>query len=96
MIHAGHPVGIHGGFFHYCVLAPVALDLAHQMQQVVVAVAVIHQHDEVGQVFACFGAEAVGHFQTESVVFHVGAHFGVRFGDAAEFPFSSRYRAPPS
>jgi hypothetical protein len=36
------------------VFAPVALDLDDQMQQVVIAVAVIHQHDEVGQVPARF------------------------------------------
>ncbi len=50
MIHSRHPVGIHGGFLLVRVLAPVALDLDHEMQRVSRAVAVIYQHDEVGQV----------------------------------------------
>ena len=54
MVHAGHPVGIHRGFFLFGILAPVALDLDHQIQQIVRAVAVIDQHDEVGQIFPRF------------------------------------------
>jgi hypothetical protein len=34
------------------VLAPVALDLDDEVQQVVGALAVVDQHDEVGQVLA--------------------------------------------
>lgn len=87
MVHAGNPVGVHRGFLFHRVLAPVALDLDHEIQQVVVAVAVIHPHDEVGQIFAHLGAETIRHFQTEAVVFHIGAHLGMRFRDAAKFAF---------
>ena len=48
------------------------------------ALAVIDQHDEVGQVAAHRRAEAVGHFEAEVVVLDVGEHPGVRLGDAAE------------
>jgi hypothetical protein len=41
------------------VLAAVALDLDHQVQQVVGTVPVVHQDDEVGQVAAQLGAAAV-------------------------------------
>ena len=87
MVHAGHPVGLHRGFLLLRVLAPVALDLDHEMQQVIGAVTVIHQHDEVGQILPRLGAVAVRHFQAEVMVLGVGAHLRVRFGDAAEFAF---------
>ena len=63
VVHAGHPVGFHGGLLLLGILAAVALDLDDQVQQVVVAVAVIHQHDEVGQVLARLRAVAVRHFE---------------------------------
>lgn len=63
---------------------PVALDLDHEMQRVIGAVPIIHQHDEVGQTIACPGAVAIRHFQTEVVVLCVGDHLGMRFSDAAE------------
>ena len=84
MVHARHPVGVHRGFLLLRVLAAVALDLDHEMQQVVVAVPVVHQHDEVGQILPRLRAVAVRHFQAEIVVLHVGAHLRMRLGDAAE------------
>ena len=72
MVHAGHPVGVHRGLLLLRVLAPVALDLDDQVQQVVGAVAVVDQHDEVGQVLARLGAVAVRHLEAEVVVLHVG------------------------
>jgi len=48
VVHAGHPVGVHGRFFLDRVLATVALNLDDEMQQVVLTMAVIDQHDEVG------------------------------------------------
>ena len=84
MVHAGHPVGVHRGFLLLRVLAPVALDLDHEMQRIVGTVAVIHQHDEVGQILPRFGAVAIRHFQAKIVVLGVGDHLGMRFGDAAE------------
>ena len=57
------------------------------MQQIIVAVAVIHQHDEVGQIPPRLGAVAVGHFQAEVVVLDVGVDARVGFGDAAELGF---------
>src|SRR5690606_17339608 len=50
VIHAGNPVGVHGGLLFLGVLAPVALDLDDQVQRVVLAVAVVHLHDEVRNV----------------------------------------------
>ena len=84
MVHAGHPVGVHRGFLLLRILAAVALDLDDEMQQVIGAVAVIHQHDEVGQILPHLGAVAIRHFQAEVVVLHVGDHLGMRFGHAAE------------
>src|SRR4051794_32601341 len=55
------------------------------MQQVFVAVPVIHKHDEVWKVLAGLGAISIGHFQAEVMVLGVGDHFGMRFSDAAEF-----------
>ena len=72
MVHAGHPVGVHRGFLLLRILAPVALDLDDEMQQVVVAVAVIDQHDEVGQILPRLRAVAVRHFEPEVVVLDVG------------------------
>ncbi len=84
MVHARHPVGVHRGFLLLRVLAPVALDLDDEMQQVIGAVAVIHQHDEVGPILPHLGAVAVRHFQAEIVVLGVGDHLGMRLGHAAE------------
>ena len=46
--------------------------------------AVVDQHDEVGQILAGFRAETVGHLEAEVVVLHVGSDLRVRLGDAAE------------
>ena len=54
------------------VLAPVALDLDDEMQRVVRAVAVVHQHDEVGQILPRLGAVAIRNLETEVVVLGVG------------------------
>ena len=42
VVHAGHPVGFHRGFLLLGVFAAVAFDLDDQMEEVVVAVAVVH------------------------------------------------------
>ena len=55
-----------------------------RLQQIIVAVAIIHAHDEVRQVLAHFRTIAVRHFQAEVVVLDVGANAGMRFGHAAE------------
>ena len=47
-------------FFLLGVLASVALDFDYEVEQVVVAVAVVDEHDEVGQVGARRGAVPVG------------------------------------
>ena len=96
LIHAGHPVGVHRGLLLLRVLAPVALDLDDQVQQVVVAVAVVHQHDEVGQILARLRAVAVGHFEAEVVVLDVGAHLRMRLGHAAELGFPVAVEDRPS
>ena len=85
VVHTGNPVGVHGGFLFLGVFAPIALDLDDQVQGVVLAVAIIHQDDEVGHVCARFRAVAVGHFQAEVVVLDVGTNPGMGFGHAAEF-----------
>jgi hypothetical protein len=54
------------------------------MKKVVRTVAVIDEDDEVGDVFPHVGAEAVGHFQAEVVIFHIGDHLGMTFRDTAE------------
>lgn len=50
VVHAGHPVGVHGGFFLLGVFAAIALDLDNELKQVILAAAVAHQHDEIGNV----------------------------------------------
>ena len=72
-------------FFLFGVLTPVAFDFDDQVQQVVLTVTVIHQHDEIGEVFAGLGTIAVRHFQTEIVIFDIGLDPRMRFRHAAEF-----------
>ena len=50
IVHARHPVGFHRRLLFLGVLPPVALDLDDQVQEVVVAVAIVDQDDEVGPV----------------------------------------------
>ena len=54
MVYSGHPVGLHGGFLFFRVLAPVAFDLDDEVEKIIFAVPVIDAHDEVGQVEAVF------------------------------------------
>ena len=49
MIHTWRPVGLHGRFLLLRVLAPVAFDLDDEVQEILVALSVIHQHDKVGR-----------------------------------------------
>ena len=83
-------------FFLLGVLAAVALDLDHEVEQVVVAVAVVDEHDEVGEVGARGGAVPVGDIEPQRVVLDVGADPRVRFDEAAELGLPSRCRRPPS
>ncbi len=48
---------------------PVALDLDHEMQRVIGAVVIIHQHNEVRSILPRLGTVAIGHFQPEIMVF---------------------------
>ena len=84
MIHTGHPVGLHGGLLFFGVLAAIAFDFHNQVQQVVFAVAVLHQHDEVRDVAPHLRAVAVGHFEAQVLVFNISSHAWVRLGHAAE------------
>ncbi|MNT85865.1 hypothetical protein D3C72_2260840 [compost metagenome] len=52
MVHSGHPVVLHGEFLFLGILAAISLDLHDEMQEIVLAAAIIHQHDEVGAVDA--------------------------------------------
>ena len=83
-VHAWYPVGLHGRFFLFGVLASVALDLDHEVEQVVVAVAIVHEHDEVGEVGARLGAVPVGDLQPQTVVLDVGADRRLRLDEATE------------
>jgi hypothetical protein len=71
VVHAGDPVGVHRGLLVLGILAPVALDLDNEVQRVVVAMAIIHQDDEVGQVAAHLGTVPVRHLEAQVVVFDV-------------------------
>ncbi len=84
MVHAGHPIGVHGQFLFLGVLAPIALDLDHQIERIAGPAPIIHLHDEIGQVFPRLRAVAIGHFQTEVVILGVGDDLWVRLGNAAE------------
>ena len=52
VVHTRHPVNLHGVLLLLGVLSPVAFDFDDQVQQIVIAMAVINVHDEVRQVFA--------------------------------------------
>ena len=71
-------------FFSLASSPPVALDLHHEVQEVVFAVAVVHQDNEVGHVDAGLGLKAIRHLEPEPVVLDVGAHARMRLGHAAE------------
>ena len=84
VVHTGDPVGFHGGFLFLCVLAPVALDLDHQVEEVVAPVAILDAGDEVGAVLADLAVHVVWHRETKSVVLDVAVHARVFLDDAAE------------
>ena len=87
VIYAWHPVRVHRGLLLLGILAPVAFNFDNQVQQVVLAMAIIHQHDKIGQIPARLRAVAIWHFQAEIVVLDVGLHLRVRLGDAAKLGF---------
>ena len=86
-VDARHPVDIHRVLLLLGIFTAVALDLDDEVQQILVALAIVHAHDEVGPVLAHLGLVAVRHFEPKVVVLHVGTHTGVRFGHAAELGF---------
>ncbi len=49
-VHARHPVGFRDSLLLLGVFAAVTFDLDDQVKQIVFAAAVIHQHDEIGEV----------------------------------------------
>ena len=55
-----------------------------EVEQVVVPVAVVDQHDEVGNVAACLRTGSVRYFQTQTLVLDVGTDLRMRLDDAAE------------
>src|ERR1035437_2005971 len=84
VVDAGDPVGIHGGFLLFRIFATVAFDFNDEMQRVVIAVAVVHQHDEIGEILPHLGAEAIGDFEPQVVILHISFYAGMGFGNAAE------------
>src|SRR5439155_11816815 len=87
IVHTGDPIDVHSRLLFLRVFAAVALDLDDQVQQIIVAMAVINQHDEVRQVLAHFRSVPVWDFEAEIVVFDVGAHARMRLRDAAKLGF---------
>lgn len=61
IVHSGNPVGVHRGLLLLGVFLAVAFDLDDEVERVFGAMAVVDEHDEVGDIFAAFGQEAVGH-----------------------------------
>ena len=57
------------------------------MQKIVFVIAVVYQHDEVGNVKAGFAAGSIRHGEAESLVFDVRENLGMRFDNAAELGF---------
>ena len=80
VVHAGNPVGLHGGGLFLGVLAAVAFDFYNKVEQVFCAMAIIHADDEVRAV-------AVRDFQAEVVILDIGADLRIAFIDAAELRF---------
>jgi hypothetical protein len=66
------------------------------VEEVVWAMAVIHEDDEVRQVATGFRAVAVRNFEAEVVILDVGTDLRVAFRDAAELRFPVRGRGWPS
>ena len=57
------------------------------MQQILGTLVVVDEHNKVGSVLALLAPKTIRDLETEIVVFHIGAHLGMRLGHAAEFPF---------
>ncbi|OQB36387.1 MAG: hypothetical protein BWY09_01949 [Candidatus Hydrogenedentes bacterium ADurb.Bin179] len=49
--------------------------------------AIVYLDDEIGNIAACFRAIAVGYFQSQVMVLHIGPHPGMGLGDPAELRF---------
>ena len=84
---------LHRRFLFLGILASVPLDLDDQVQEVVVAMGVVDQHDEVGQILPV-SEVPVWHFQPQVVILHVGADLWVRFCNATELGLRSLSRTP--
>src|SRR5262245_57790229 len=57
------------------------------MEKIIGSMSVVHQHDEIGQVFADFRAIPVWNFKAKIMVFGIGDDFGVSLGHTAELRF---------
>jgi hypothetical protein len=69
VIDSRDPVDIHGGALFFGVFAAVAFDLDDELEQVVGAVAVVHEENEIRQIGAGLGTVAIWHLEAEVVVF---------------------------
>jgi hypothetical protein len=76
-------------------LVDEALRFDDEVQRVVRSLAVVHEHDEVGQVLADVRTEPVGHFEPQVVVLRVGDHLRMRLGDAAELALPAAVEHDP-
>src|SRR5260370_35050977 len=77
------------------ILPAITLDLDNQVQEIVVAVAVVYADDKIRQVSPRFRAIAVRHFEAKIVILDVGSNLRMRFGDAAEFSFPVTIKHDP-
>src|SRR4028118_1997017 len=52
VVYTRYPVGLHRRLLFLCILSSVTLNLDHEMQQMIVTMSVIHQHNEIRPVDA--------------------------------------------
>ena len=60
IIHAGCPTGFHHGLLFFGVFSSIALDFDDQVQKIIAALAIIYEHNKVGNVRAGFRTVPVG------------------------------------
>lgn len=85
MVHARNPASIHCKLFLFGVFAPKAFDLDNQIEWIMVAI--VDLRYEVRPVCTCFGPIPIRHFQSQTVVLHIGNDPLVCFSDTAKLRF---------
>ena len=95
IIHTRDPIGVHSRLLGLGIFPSLSFDLNNQIQKIIVATAIINEHDKVRDVRPHFRPKTIGYFQAEIVVLDVGFDVRMGFSNAAKLLFPAAVEDDP-